>query len=820
MSFYNIPAEMRERPQWVLWRLEWRSDDPNHEKKPTKVPYSPWPVQPPLSGKASATKPVTWGTFEAAIAAPLTCLEPAEHDAHVSVTGYSGIGYMFSNDDEFTGIDLDDTHGDAEAFNRQVKIFREFDSYSELSPSGTGIHIIVKGKVPGGGRRRAAIEIYSTERFFTMTGNVQNPSPIAERQELINLLYSQMGPAPVEYEYAEDGVQNKTDEEILKIAREASNGAKFSALYDGDWSSLYNGDQSRADFALVDMLGFYSRNKAQVTRLFLASQLGQRDKAQKRPRYVSYMVERSFDNQLPPIDMEGFKVKFQEELAEAMAAGQVGAATGEPGSTTVAAPDDLPAGLTSPSAVAPVSHGPSLPSRPSMFPPGLVGDVAEFILSVSPRPVPEISLAAAISLISAVAGRAYNVSGTGLNQYVLMLAMTGAGKDAVSVGISKLMGALKQTVPASADFIGPGELVSSAGLIKWMAQRPAIISTIGEFGAKMQEMASPHANSHIKGLERTLLQLYSKSGAGNVFDPMAYSDREKNTAPLQSPSLTILGESVPERFYEMLDESMIASGLLPRFLVFEYKGKRKYLRKGTELVQPSFALVEGMASLVAHALTLSHQGTVCNVPMTAEAQAKFDEFDRWTTDQINKEGSEVKAQLWNRAHLKAMKLAATVAVGINFHSPIITINECLWATNMIVEQTLRMVSKFETGEVGSATSNEVRQRKEIYKAIGKYMSLPFDEVKKYGGSFDEHRDGVIRESHIQRRVISSSAFKNDKFGASNALKRAIAYMMTADELREMNPNQTFEKYGSKAKSYVVANPEQFVEAIREKIVDS
>ncbi len=99
----------------------------------------------------------------------------------------------------------------------------------------------------------------------------------------------------------------------------------------------------------------------------------------------------------------------------------------------------------------------------------------------------------------------------------------------------------------------------------------------------MQQMASPQASVHMKGLERVLLQVYSKSGKGNMLDPMAYSDKEKNTPAIASPSLTIIGESVPERFYEVLDEAMIASGLLPRFMCFEYKGKREYLKEGTEV---------------------------------------------------------------------------------------------------------------------------------------------------------------------------------------------------------------------------------------------
>lgn len=816
MNFSNIPGEMRQFRQWILWRMEWRADDPNHASKPTKIPYQPRPG----GYKASVTNASHWGSFDEAISAPF-CEAGKIWNHDDPLTEFNGIGFVFTDNDPYTGIDLDDTHGDEEAFARQFKIFREFNSYSELSPSGNGLHVIVKGSIPGGGRRRAAIEVYCRERYFTMTGNVQNPAPIEERQELLTLLHEQMGGKAEEYQYADEKAETMSDADVVAMARGASNGDKFSALYDGDWKPLYQGDQSRADYALIDILAFYSRNKAQITRIFLNSQLGQRDKARDRPGYVAFMVAKSFDNQLPPIDIDGWRVAFQTEvdrvIAEDNAAvydmGGAGAAA-EIGKKTTAAPGHPEAADGVPDD-GPSSHGSLVPPTPVVFPPGLVGEVASFILSVSPRPVPQIALAAAVGLLSGIMGRAYNVSGTGLNQYVLMLAMTGVGKDAVSVGISKLMYAVRQTVPSAQDFQGPGELVSSAGLIKWLADKPAVVSVLGEFGVKLKEMASPHANAHLSGVERVLLQMYSKSGKGNVFDPMAYSDREKNTLALASPSLTILAESVPERFYEMLDEAMIASGLLPRFMIYEYTGKREYLRKGTEHVQPSFSLVQQMCDLCAQCLTLAHNQAVHNVPLTPDAQILFDKFDRWTTDEINGDATEVKAQLWNRAHLKALKLAAVIAVGINYLNPIITVDEAEYATAEIVKQTTRLLNKFADGEVGSASSSaEVKQRAEIYKVIARYSNTDFEANKKYGGSEDMHGAGVILDGHIQRRVISMACFRNDKFGASNAIKRALAYMLQNDELRELPSSQTYERFGTKAKAYIVANPQPFVEALR------
>lgn len=796
-AYLNIPAEMRGYKQWICWRLEERPG----AAKPTKAPYSPWPN----AGMASVTKSETWGTFEQAIGAPNSYAEVCPWDYEnnrplypVSQTGFSGVGYVITANDPYTIIDLDDTHGDVEAYERQIKVFQQFNSYTELSPSGKGCHIIVKGKTPQG-RRRASIELYPGERYMTMTGNVIHNVPIAERQHLLDILFEQMGGDVRTYAVAEDKEQRLSDDEVVAQASAAVNGDKFKQLYTGDWQGLY-ASQSEADFALVDIIAFYTQNKAQIARVFRASALGQREKA-NRDKYIEYMVEKSFDRQLPPIDIDGFRQKLN-----ALIAGD-GGATGEPGGTPAAPNATAHHAAAGPHNAVAISA--EAPAAVSPFPPGLLGEVAQFFLAAAPRPVPDIALAGAIAFMAGITGRAYNVSGTGLNQYIIMLAPTGVGKDAIADGTSKLMSAIGATVPSIIDFKGPGELVSSAGLIKWLDKKPCVISILGEIGKKLKEMASPHANSHLTGLSRVLLQMYSKSGYKSVFDPMAYSDKEKNTNPIYSPSLTIIGESVPEGFYESLDESLIADGLLPRFMVFEYKGERAYLNKKAKDVLPPFPLVQRLADLAASALTLQHQQTVHDVPLSPEAEAKFDEFDRYTTDLINKSG-EVPRQLWNRAHLKALKLAALQAIGENPINPVIGLNTCMWATNIVVEQTTKLIAKFETGLVGQVGGSEARQIGEVIKVISTFLHNDYARYEKYGGSYEMHRDGVITEGHISRRLMCVACFKNDRIGPTAAIKRALKTLVEADELREMPKAQMQMSYGTGPRAFVASNPARFM----------
>jgi len=141
----GIPEELRVRPQWVAWKAV--------GDKPDKVPYSAR-----TGRRASSTDLRTWSTFQEA-------LEAYENGE------YAGLGFVFSSADPYTGIDLDNcVGGDGEIAPWALEIARYFDSYTELSATGTGLHIIVRGHVPN--RRKDDIEIYSSKRFFTVTGHI------------------------------------------------------------------------------------------------------------------------------------------------------------------------------------------------------------------------------------------------------------------------------------------------------------------------------------------------------------------------------------------------------------------------------------------------------------------------------------------------------------------------------------------------------------------------------------------------------------------------------------------------------------------------
>jgi putative DNA primase/helicase len=145
----NTPEDLKARPQWVVWKFE-----DHGEPKPAKVLYNPHTGQ-----RAKSNDPQTWATFAEALAA-------YQHG------GFDGIGFVFTANDPYVGIDLDSCRDPASGRLEPWagEIVERLDGYTEASPSGTGVHIIVEGKLPAGGRKKGQVEMYDSGRFFTVTG--------------------------------------------------------------------------------------------------------------------------------------------------------------------------------------------------------------------------------------------------------------------------------------------------------------------------------------------------------------------------------------------------------------------------------------------------------------------------------------------------------------------------------------------------------------------------------------------------------------------------------------------------------------------------
>lgn len=784
--YTNIPVELRLLKQWVLWKYE-----DIGAAKPTKVPYS-------IKGHpASVTDANHWATFDDAFNV-------------LNLGSYNGLGFVFTKDDPYIFIDLDDAEGDDAILQRHLKVYHEFETYAEVSPSGKGLHLICKGNVPAG-RRRSKIEIYPHERYATMTGNVYSGrNTIVDCQPQLQQLWEQMGSGPVAQSmYQGDDKENDADEIIIERARNAINGDKFIRLHKGEWQDFYN-SQSEADFAYVDIIAFYTQNRLQIQRIFRSSALGARDKA-KRSDYVNGMINRSFDRMLPPLDFDGLKNAIDLKLAVSNNGSSTAFDAASVGSNPSAATNNnratklngSVAQLVEPTAHNSISVG-SSPATPTTPPPGLLGEIAQFIYAAAPRPVPEIALAGAIGLMAGICGKAYNISGTGLNQYILLIADSGKGKEAMASGISKLVSNARLQVPVANDFIGPSSIASSPGLHKFLSKNSqCFVSILGEFGIKLEAMSNHKASPVQLLLKDCILDLYHKSGYNDVYRGSAYSDQEKNSSDISAPAFSILGESTPERFYTILTEEMINEGLLPRFSVIEYTGIRVPSNE-YPIIAPAFSLVESVCALMAHVKTIMGANKVINVGQSDEALRFTKWIDTYADKQINSAAKEVTRQLWNRAHIKTLKLSATLAVGVNPYNPVIELSHAEWAWELVQKDIRSLASKFEQGLIG-ANSDEIRQVEEMKRVMRLYLKEPWEKIQTYAHIKALHDNKVIPYAYLNKRLTSVAVFKNDRLGATASIKRCLQNMVDNDDIKELGKIYTHERFGTSQRVFVLSN---------------
>ncbi len=245
----NIPEDLKDLNQWVVWKGEKR------EGKMTKVPYNANSLN-----MAKSNEPETWTDFETAFSA-------------YKGNGFDGIGIVLSKDDTLCGWDFDKCRDlkTGKTDSEINKYIKSLNSYSELSPSGTGYRVILNAKLPPSGRKKGQIEVYENGRYLTITGHALEgmPKAIENRQDETLSLHKKIF-IPKEKPSINKPLLNDT--ELLQKAFNSANGDKIARLYNGDISDYPS--HSEADAALCSHLSFWlNRDASRIDAAFKQSGL-------------------------------------------------------------------------------------------------------------------------------------------------------------------------------------------------------------------------------------------------------------------------------------------------------------------------------------------------------------------------------------------------------------------------------------------------------------------------------------------------------------------------------------------------------------------
>lgn len=277
--YESIPDELKLLKQWCVYKLEYDAV----KDKYNKIPYDA------VTGNlGKSNDESTWADFNTALG------------AH---SEYDGLGFYFKA--PYFGVDIDGVEAELveyaenpEAENIVSEFYHTLESYTEVSQSKTGIHIICKGKLPTGGRRKANVEMYQEGRFFVMTGQRVGPHQINDCTESIKYLHEKYIGSSHNPVVSNNQLKSSVDlpvSTIIEKAFSSKQGPQFKTLYEGFWESLYT-SQSEADLAFANMLAFWTgRDFDKMNQIFETSGLV-RDKwyrKQSGSTYGTFVLNRA-----------------------------------------------------------------------------------------------------------------------------------------------------------------------------------------------------------------------------------------------------------------------------------------------------------------------------------------------------------------------------------------------------------------------------------------------------------------------------------------------------------------------------------------------
>lgn len=313
----KLIAELSRFNHWVVYKKE------KNREKITKIPYQP------NGYKAKPTDSKTWTTYNKAKDA----METGKFD---------GIGYVLTADQGYICIDLDHCRnpetGDIDQWAKDIiGIVEEAGgTYSEVSPSRTGIHLWGRGRLPDNKginqpmKNGHKIEMYNHGHYMTVTGEPLDDATLNDIQPAIDKILTMLKKPPAASEEGKAVTStpapmlNLSDTDIITMIKEnETQGPKFHSLYDLGDVSTYGNDQSRADQALLNMLAFWTgKNAEQMKRIFLSSKLAETldRKGGHKDDYLKRSIKKAIESTSQVYDPKGYAAKKQAEELNAIKA--------------------------------------------------------------------------------------------------------------------------------------------------------------------------------------------------------------------------------------------------------------------------------------------------------------------------------------------------------------------------------------------------------------------------------------------------------------------------------------------------------------------
>lgn len=437
------------------------------------------------------------------------------------------------------------------------------------------------------------------------------------------------------------------------------------------------------------------------------------------------------------------------------------------------------------------------------LPPGKVGELAQYIFGQAMRPVSEVATVAALGIMAGLAGQQWiTFTDTGLNLYIVLVARSGVGKEAMHDGISEIRYAMAEQYPASSNYFDFTEYASGPALTKACAVNWCFLNISSELGHRFRAMANAK-DGPMTTLRKTLNQLYMKSAPRSMMGGIGYSSQENNVEPSGGVAYSLLGETTPRTFYECITDSMMEDGLMSRFLVIQYDGKRPPENPARQTTPPK-ELVDWLSRIARHGELLRSQNKHMPVPALPDAKQALDAFRDECDREIDAaDDDEWIVQLWNRAHIKVLRVATLLAVGDQPYGPKVTLEHVEWAIALVRHGNAEFLKRIGLGEVGegSDSGREAKMLDICREFIRPGAKMP--KGLKNGEAMREN--SIVPRLYLQTRTQRVAAFEKHKLGAKAALDLAINTAIANGWIMEVKKDKLVEIYDFHGRAYRVLN---------------
>lgn len=662
----DVPLGMASLRQWICWRYV------GTDRR--KVPFQ-FDGQP-----AKSNDPQTWG--------PLPDSTPA---------GFEGLGFVFAPDGGIFGVDLDGCiTPDGEIQLWATEILAQFATYAEISPSGLGIKLFGRGRIPGGVGRQAkldnpavsdrapAVEVYGRGRYFTVTGlRISEVLDLTDCQTALEALYARFWPPSVgkgkEYQPAAlpaSDVEQRALAYLAKVPPAVSGSGGHNQTFCAA-CVLVLGFGLSPERALPLLADWNATCQPPWTEKDLQHKLT--DAGKKEGPRGWLLDDRGYNG--PDIDLRAMLASLTESST------------------------DEPAGSE------PLIEFPQI-CLDSM--PWLMRLAFDYVIETAIKPQSQLTLAALIAFFGAVFGRKVRDDyGTRTNVMTLGLAPSGAGKEHPRQVVKRLLDDCGLLLIS-----GPERVGSHAGIVSSMAQHPVRLFQLDEIGRLLATMRDPRHAPHLYNVGTVLMQLYSS--AGTTWTGDAYADLNK-VKRINQPCVCVFGTAVPEGFYSGLTPENLSDGLLGRLIVFESAGYGS--RQKPEDKPPPAKLLDGVKRWHKETATGNLNAvnpTPLRVEKTSEAVCRHEQY----CDEVHgkhRAEDDVRAAVWSRAPEKEAKLALIYACcEARTMPPTITLAAVDWARGLVNYST-RLVLNSSANVVSRNRYEE--EKKRVWRKIVDGMTM-------------------------------------------------------------------------------------------------